>query len=96
MMSTTADELAAALAAVTGPAVAAATSSSGSAAADALVLQALKERIREQDQLLQKTPRCLVCLSSYDVPLVSIQCWHVHCERCWLQVTGLEHMYFKN
>jgi len=19
-------------------------------------------------------------------PLISVQCWHVHCERCWLQV----------
>ncbi|KAI2661791.1 E3 ubiquitin-protein ligase RNF220 [Labeo rohita] len=25
---------------------------------------------------------------SYTVPLTSIQCWHVHCEECWLRTLG--------
>ncbi|MEQ2183860.1 hypothetical protein GOODEAATRI_002271 [Goodea atripinnis] len=25
---------------------------------------------------------------SYTMPLTSIQCWHVHCEECWLRTLG--------
>lgn len=30
-------------------------------------------------------PQCLICMDHYESPLVSIQCWHVYCERCWLK-----------
>eukprot|EP01104_Vermistella_antarctica_P011674 TRINITY_DN3288_c0_g1_i1.p1 TRINITY_DN3288_c0_g1~~TRINITY_DN3288_c0_g1_i1.p1 ORF type:complete len:615 (+),score=129.30 TRINITY_DN3288_c0_g1_i1:203-2047(+) len=29
--------------------------------------------------------RCLICLGNYVTPLVSILCWHTHCESCWLR-----------
>jgi len=33
-------------------------------------------------------PMCKICMSSYDSPLTSTTCWHVHCERCWMLALG--------
>ncbi|XP_078576060.1 E3 ubiquitin-protein ligase Rnf220-like isoform X12 [Branchiostoma floridae x Branchiostoma japonicum] len=54
------------------------------------VVEALKAKIREQEQLLSKKDRikCLICMEPYTIPLVSINCWHVHCEECWLRTLG--------
>ena len=30
-------------------------------------------------------PRCNVCLSAYCTPVISVQCFHTYCEKCWLQ-----------
>ncbi|KAK1801422.1 hypothetical protein P4O66_022688, partial [Electrophorus voltai] len=50
-------------------------------------LEALKTRIRDLEKQLTRGDRikCLICMDSYAVPLTSIQCWHVHCEECWLR-----------
>ncbi|XP_035213666.1 uncharacterized protein LOC118187533 isoform X2 [Stegodyphus dumicola] len=32
--------------------------------------------------------KCLVCMESYKKPVVSVCCWHVHCETCWLKSLG--------
>ncbi|XP_071036912.1 uncharacterized protein [Parasteatoda tepidariorum] len=32
--------------------------------------------------------KCQVCLESYKKPVVSVCCWHVHCETCWLKSLG--------
>ena len=32
--------------------------------------------------------RCLICMEPYCVPLTSINCWHVHCEECWMRTLG--------
>ncbi|XP_072420089.1 E3 ubiquitin-protein ligase RNF220-like isoform X2 [Chiloscyllium punctatum] len=50
----------------------------------------LKARINElTHKLLQReTYRCHVCTGSYSVPLASVQCWHIHCEACWLRTLG--------
>ncbi|XP_059847946.1 E3 ubiquitin-protein ligase Rnf220-like isoform X1 [Hypanus sabinus] len=50
----------------------------------------LKARINELTQRLQRREayRCHVCMGSYSVPLTSIQCWHIHCEECWLRTLG--------
>ncbi|KAG8184747.1 hypothetical protein JTE90_019345 [Oedothorax gibbosus] len=32
--------------------------------------------------------KCQVCLESYSKPVVSVCCWHVHCENCWLKALG--------
>ncbi|XP_048377984.1 E3 ubiquitin-protein ligase RNF220-like isoform X2 [Stegostoma tigrinum] len=50
----------------------------------------LKARISELTQkLLQReTYRCHVCMGSYSFPVASIQCWHIHCEECWLRTLG--------
>ncbi|KAI7798031.1 putative E3 ubiquitin-protein ligase RNF220 [Triplophysa rosa] len=53
-------------------------------------LEALKTRIRDLEKQLTRGDRfkCLICMDSYTVPLTSIQCWHVHCEECWLRTLG--------
>ncbi|XP_035377973.1 E3 ubiquitin-protein ligase RNF220 isoform X2 [Electrophorus electricus] len=53
-------------------------------------LEALKTRIRDLEKQLTRGDRikCLICMDSYAVPLTSIQCWHVHCEECWLRTLG--------
>ncbi|XP_039592047.1 E3 ubiquitin-protein ligase RNF220a isoform X7 [Polypterus senegalus] len=56
----------------------------------ATTLEALKARIRELEKQLSRGDRykCLICMDSYTMPLTSIQCWHVHCEECWLRTLG--------
>ncbi|XP_032884606.1 E3 ubiquitin-protein ligase RNF220 isoform X5 [Amblyraja radiata] len=53
-------------------------------------IEALKARIRELERQLSRGDRykCLICMDSYSMPLTSIQCWHVHCEECWLRTLG--------
>ncbi|KAJ2702942.1 hypothetical protein H4R19_005334, partial [Coemansia spiralis] len=53
-----------------------------------LVVDALKARIREQDLMLQSAFSCMVCQGPYQAPCVSIQCWHVLCEQCWMTALG--------
>ncbi|XP_051950262.1 E3 ubiquitin-protein ligase RNF220-like [Xyrauchen texanus] len=54
------------------------------------MLESLKTRIRDLEKQLTRGDRykCLICMDSYTVPLTSIQCWHVHCEECWLRTLG--------
>uniref|UniRef100_A0A672MQ42 E3 ubiquitin-protein ligase RNF220 n=1 Tax=Sinocyclocheilus grahami TaxID=75366 RepID=A0A672MQ42_SINGR len=56
----------------------------------ATTLEALKARIRELEKQILRGDRykCLICMDSYAMPLTSIQCWHVHCEECWLRTLG--------
>ncbi|XP_058485244.1 E3 ubiquitin-protein ligase RNF220a isoform X3 [Solea solea] len=56
----------------------------------ATTMEALKARIRELEKQIQRGDRykCLICMDSYTMPLTSIQCWHVHCEECWLRTLG--------
>uniref|UniRef100_A0A3Q4HUY7 E3 ubiquitin-protein ligase RNF220 n=1 Tax=Neolamprologus brichardi TaxID=32507 RepID=A0A3Q4HUY7_NEOBR len=53
----------------------------------ATTMEALKARIRELEKQILRGDRykCLICMDSYTMPLTSIQCWHVHCEECWLR-----------
>ena len=53
-----------------------------------IVIESLKSKIREQNKLLSSFYKCLICLEQYQVPLVSVNCWHVHCEKCWLASLG--------
>ncbi|XP_060808326.1 E3 ubiquitin-protein ligase RNF220 [Amyelois transitella] len=50
-------------------------------------IQALKARIKEIEtkQNAGLVSKCLICLGPHVSPAVSIQCWHVYCEVCWLQ-----------
>ncbi|KAJ2088201.1 hypothetical protein IW138_004373, partial [Coemansia sp. RSA 986] len=57
-------------------------------AASQLVIDALKERLKNQERLLQSVQKCLICLDPYDKPCTSINCWHVYCEKCWLHTLG--------
>jgi hypothetical protein len=48
-------------------------------------IQALIRTVQLQDQIIQRIPRCLICLEPHNMPVVSTVCWHVFCESCWLQ-----------
>lgn len=54
-----------------------------------IVVQALRLKIQELESSSQDN-RCLICMESYKNPLVSIQCWHVHCEKCWMRALGVK------
>ncbi|XP_069939264.1 E3 ubiquitin-protein ligase Rnf220 isoform X1 [Cherax quadricarinatus] len=57
----------------------------GESANNPAVVEALRARLQE---LEEETPRarysCRVCHGEYVRPLVSVSCWHVHCQQCWL------------
>ncbi|CAF4943093.1 unnamed protein product [Pieris macdunnoughi] len=50
-------------------------------------IQALKMKIKELEKKQNSglEAKCLICLGPYTSPAVSIQCWHVYCEVCWLE-----------
>lgn len=52
------------------------------------IIEALKEKIREFEGQKNNKCKCLICMDSYVDPVVSICCWHVHCEECWLRTLG--------
>ncbi|XP_022915515.1 E3 ubiquitin-protein ligase Rnf220-like [Onthophagus taurus] len=55
------------------------------------ILAALKTRIRElesRDSYKNDAYKCLICMEKYKTPVISVCCWHVHCEICWLQTLG--------
>ncbi|RUS18089.1 hypothetical protein BC937DRAFT_89162 [Endogone sp. FLAS-F59071] len=53
-----------------------------------LVIESLKSRIKQLETSSRAAPKCLICLEPYTSPLVSVVCWHVHCEQCWLRTLG--------
>lgn len=57
-------------------------------ASSARVIDALKAKIREYENAIQSKSKCLICIDEFRVPVVSICCWHVHCEECWLRTLG--------
>ncbi|XP_023717899.1 E3 ubiquitin-protein ligase Rnf220 isoform X4 [Cryptotermes secundus] len=55
------------------------------------VLEALKTRIREletETRAVGDKFKCLICMERYKKPVISVCCWHVHCEECWLHTLG--------
>ncbi|XP_069460439.1 E3 ubiquitin-protein ligase Rnf220-like isoform X2 [Ambystoma mexicanum] len=56
----------------------------------AKTMHRMKAQIQELTQRLLRADfyKCHICLDSYSVPLASIQCWHIHCEQCWLRTLG--------
>jgi len=55
------------------------------------VLEVLKNRIKELEARLESKDevyKCLICMERYRTPVISVCCWHVHCEQCWLQTLG--------
>ncbi|KAJ3160646.1 hypothetical protein HDU86_000405 [Geranomyces michiganensis] len=57
-----------------------------------LIIDSLKTRIRDLEAAAKTTNKCLICLDPYKTPLVSVVCWHVHCEQCWLQTLGTKRL----
>lgn len=58
------------------------------AGGSALVVNSLKERIRQLEAINRNSPRCLICLEAYKIPVTSVVCWHTHCEGCWMRSLG--------
>lgn len=53
-----------------------------------MVVESLKSRVRELEEMSgdgRGRLKCQICMGAYSSPLVSIQCWHVHCEDCWMK-----------
>ncbi|XP_022254524.1 E3 ubiquitin-protein ligase RNF220-like isoform X2 [Limulus polyphemus] len=50
----------------------------------------LKSRIKELEKQNHHNDKmkCLICMEPYTQPVVSVCCWHVHCEECWLRTLG--------
>lgn len=54
-----------------------------------IVIESLKAKIREYESFIKNRPKCLICLCpEFEQPVVSISCWHVYCEKCWLSTLG--------
>ncbi|XP_059609085.1 E3 ubiquitin-protein ligase RNF220-like [Phlebotomus argentipes] len=53
-----------------------------------ITIEALKQKILEFERGSRNKCKCLICLDEFRVPVVSISCWHVHCEECWLRTLG--------
>lgn len=52
------------------------------------VVDSLKSKIREYEGYIKNRPKCLICMDDFRKPVVSICCWHVYCEECWLHTLG--------
>ncbi|KAI9106225.1 hypothetical protein DFS34DRAFT_54384 [Phlyctochytrium arcticum] len=58
-----------------------------------LIIESLKSRVRDLEASSSKgASKCLICLDPYTVPLASVICWHVHCEKCWLQTLATKRL----
>ncbi|KAG5680924.1 hypothetical protein PVAND_010400 [Polypedilum vanderplanki] len=54
-----------------------------------MIIESLKAKIREYENAIRNRPKCLICLSpDFEIPVVSVMCWHVYCEKCWLHTLG--------
>lgn len=52
------------------------------------IIESLRFKIKELEFAMKNKSKCLICLDEYKIPVVSICCWHVHCEECWLRTLG--------
>lgn len=55
------------------------------------IIESLKARIKEYEKESSQNKKChicMICMDDYKSPTVSICCWHVHCETCWLKALG--------
>lgn len=53
------------------------------------IIEALKTKLREYEQQRSNNKcKCLICMDECRIPVVSICCWHVYCEECWLRTLG--------
>ena len=46
------------------------------------------DQLRKENSSLRQQVLCNICFDSYAKPVVSVRCWHVHCEQCWLRALG--------
>lgn len=54
-----------------------------------VIIECLKAKIREYENFIKNRPKCMICLCpEFEKPVVSVSCWHVYCEKCWLATLG--------
>ncbi|XP_052774044.1 E3 ubiquitin-protein ligase RNF220-like isoform X2 [Mya arenaria] len=51
------------------------------------IITALRYKLKEKDKETS-SQKCLICMEPYIKPVTSTQCWHVHCEECWMRTMG--------
>uniref|UniRef100_A0A1A9WJA2 RING-type domain-containing protein n=1 Tax=Glossina brevipalpis TaxID=37001 RepID=A0A1A9WJA2_9MUSC len=52
------------------------------------IIDSLKFKLRQYENHIPSKYKCLICLDDYRNPAISVACWHVHCEQCWLRSLG--------
>ncbi|XP_071953462.1 E3 ubiquitin-protein ligase RNF220-like isoform X2 [Antedon mediterranea] len=52
------------------------------------LIESLKCQLQDMKENKKESMKCLICMEGYTTPLVSVQCWHVHCQECWLRTLG--------
>ncbi|ORX44139.1 hypothetical protein BCR36DRAFT_360052 [Piromyces finnis] len=57
-----------------------------------LIIDALRAKIKEMEKQHTESSKCLICLEPFVNPVTSINCWHVFCEKCWLQTLGAKRL----
>uniref|UniRef100_A0A182YP48 Uncharacterized protein n=1 Tax=Anopheles stephensi TaxID=30069 RepID=A0A182YP48_ANOST len=60
----------------------------GGTGTDSRIVESLKAKIREYEGYIRNRPKCLICMDDFRKPIVSVCCWHVYCEECWLHTLG--------
>lgn len=68
--------------------IAATAMTNGSDGGQKQIIESLKKKIREYELQIRNKSKCLICIDEFRIPVVSICCWHVHCEECWLRTLG--------
>nr|CAB3265649.1 E3 ubiquitin-protein ligase RNF220-like [Phallusia mammillata] len=48
------------------------------------------DHVSPLEDATERSLRCNICMDTYTDPVASIQCWHVHCERCWLRALSVK------
>ena len=53
------------------------------------IIELLTSKLKHLEQQLEtEALKCFICMGCYQTPLVSISCWHVCCEECWMRALG--------
>ncbi|XP_037954358.1 E3 ubiquitin-protein ligase RNF220 [Teleopsis dalmanni] len=53
------------------------------------IIDSLKIKLRQYENQIPNKYKCLICLDDYRNPAISVSCWHVHCDKCWLRSLGM-------
>uniref|UniRef100_A0A182F960 Uncharacterized protein n=1 Tax=Anopheles albimanus TaxID=7167 RepID=A0A182F960_ANOAL len=64
------------------------TEPTSAGASERTIVESLKAKVREYEGYIRNRPKCLICMDDFRKPVVSVCCWHVYCEECWLHTLG--------
>nr|XP_027229264.1 LOW QUALITY PROTEIN: E3 ubiquitin-protein ligase RNF220-like [Penaeus vannamei] len=69
------------------------SNNNSNASSGGAVVEALRARVKElEEERRSGRCACRVCHGEYEKPLVSVSCWHVHCEQCWLHALAAKRL----